>query len=608
MSESSPRILAMTEGSSSPLRESPRQNKRPKPTTPRTPRSTPSSPLIRVSSMSEDEEEEKKLSPRVNNLRKFEDLLSSLQKPGEEEEEKTSEEARPRRKNILKESHSHRKPFALAAAPRPVSKMNDDSASAPTQPRARARNFTQVTGQSASVASADIRKNYVPKRTINFQDDPDDTPDSLISPPLVRKEGGSRVGSSGSRFGLRNLLRSPRIRPSKPKDEPLGKEIWGARIIEEGLSNSQPIEHVLDYEPQIVKTAFGWVLERPAKSENPVMDNATVEFLQFESVYYISHFYEKDHYNFFATEKTLGNTLVSVRKDKMAGVARVLIRTKKGITKMEVNLGAIKKPSSKTIVRDMAYNEGHFPNLTLNNIRLVDTVGLQDRLVKFERADVFKRYKFGVLLVKEGQTRDDEFFANVSGSARYEEFLDVLGDRIELKGWNRYAGGLDVEGGSTGEHSVYRHYVTEDDRKYEIMFHVSTLLPFYEDDTQHVERKRHLGNDVVNIVFNDSGVPFDPASVVTNFIHSYIVVSVDAGETKKRGETAYRVEIVSQTQVPPFNPPLRHPPVYTKSDLQMWMPPKLINAERAAFLAPAIRYKLTGTRKQLLDDIFSDFG
>lgn len=38
------------------------------------------------------------------------------------------------------------------------------------------------------------------------------------------------------------------------------------------------------------------------------------------------------------------------------------------------------------------------------------------------------------------------------------------------------------------------------------MFHVSTKLPFQPDDEQKVERKRHLGNDICVIVFNDTGL------------------------------------------------------------------------------------------------------
>lgn len=45
----------------------------------------------------------------------------------------------------------------------------------------------------------------------------------------------------------------------------------------------------------------------------------------------------------------------------------------------------------------------------------------------------------------------------------------------------RYRGGLDVSNNQTGEHSFYTEYK---DRK--IMFHVSTLLPCDQGDTQHV--------------------------------------------------------------------------------------------------------------------------
>lgn len=50
----------------------------------------------------------------------------------------------------------------------------------------------------------------------------------------------------------------------------------------------------------------------------------------------------------------------------------------------------------------------------------------------------------------------------------------------------------------TGKCSVYTVY-----EGHEIMFHVSTLLPYSRDNRQQVERKRHIGNDIVNIVFID---------------------------------------------------------------------------------------------------------
>ena len=77
--------------------------------------------------------------------------------------------------------------------------------------------------------------------------------------------------------------------------------------------------------------------------------------------------------------------------------------------------------------------------------------------------------------------------------------------------------------GTTGDHSVYAAY-----KGCEIMYHVSTLLPFYPDDVQQVERKRHLGNDVCLIVFRDKGcAPFDPLVIKSQFNRSYQLASTN---------------------------------------------------------------------------------
>ena len=116
-----------------------------------------------------------------------------------------------------------------------------------------------------------------------------------------------------------------------------------------------------------------------------------------------------------------------------------------------------------------------------------------------------RTYKFGVLYCKEGQTTEDEWFSNEHGSAEFDEFLDILGDRIKLKGWDKFRGGLDVQGGTTGEESVYLEY-----RSQQIMFHVSTLLPFHASDEQKIERKRHIGNDIVVIIYAEGDFVFTP--------------------------------------------------------------------------------------------------
>lgn len=68
-----------------------------------------------------------------------------------------------------------------------------------------------------------------------------------------------------------------------------------------------------------------------------------------------------------------------------------------------------------------------------------------------------------------------------NGSPAFEEFLDFLGQRVRLKGFDQYRGGLDVRGDTTGTHSIYVKY-----QAHEIMFHVSTLLPFTPSNKQQV--------------------------------------------------------------------------------------------------------------------------
>ena len=89
--------------------------------------------------------------------------------------------------------------------------------------------------------------------------------------------------------------------------------------------------------------------------------------------------------------------------------------------------------------------------------------------------------KVGVIYVKENQYTEEEILDNNQGSPLFEEFLQILGEKVRLKGFDRYKGGLDTVHDLTGLHSVFTHW-----RTIEVMFHVSTLLPHEENDPQKV--------------------------------------------------------------------------------------------------------------------------
>ena len=42
-----------------------------------------------------------------------------------------------------------------------------------------------------------------------------------------------------------------------------------------------------------------------------------------------------------------------------------------------------------------------------------------------------------------------------------------------------------------------------------------------------MQRKRHIGNDIVAVVFQEENTPFVPDMIASNFLHAYIVVQVE---------------------------------------------------------------------------------
>lgn len=58
--------------------------------------------------------------------------------------------------------------------------------------------------------------------------------------------------------------------------------------------------------------------------------------------------------------------------------------------------------------------------------------------------------KVGVIYVKEGQYSEEEILDNNDNSQLFEEFLQILGEKVRLKGFDKYKGGLDTVHDLTG--------------------------------------------------------------------------------------------------------------------------------------------------------------
>jgi len=280
-------------------------------------------------------------------------------------------------------------------------------------------------------------------------------------------------------------------------------------------------------------------------------------------------------------------------------ILRVIIRTSLSDYRCMVGLPENWKHNSrmnKGVLK--ALKESHPSIRNIKFVLIPNNEVIYKDLLKFETTQVISKAKFGVVLRLDGQNKEEELFSNEKNTPRFEEFLNFLGDRITLKGHEGFTGGLDVKSNSTGIHSVFTKIFGLD-----IMFHISTFLPHSTHDSQQVEVKRHIGNDIITIIFNDSSKPFSPQTITSEFSHIFCVIQ-PVETLCTAGSTYYKVAIACKKGVPPFGPLLPLPAIFKKdSEFREFLFAKLINGECAALECPSFSKKLQRTRTLLLNEV-----
>lgn len=156
-------------------------------------------------------------------------------------------------------------------------------------------------------------------------------------------------------------------------------------------------------------------------------------------------------------------------------------------------------------------------------ICLPDDDATRRAISAFDRNDTVDGYKVGVVYIGYNQSRETEILANDedSPSPAFYQFLEGLGTKVPLKGAVFNTQGLDKESDADGTHTyAWRDRITE------IVFHVPVLMPTdLTNDPHCINKKRHVGNDHVNIIFNDSGLPFAFDTIPSQFNHVNIVIT-----------------------------------------------------------------------------------
>lgn len=134
------------------------------------------------------------------------------------------------------------------------------------------------------------------------------------------------------------------------------------------------------------------------------------------------------------------------------------------------------------------------------------------------------------------------------------------------------------------------------------MFHVMTMLPYSPSNRQQLLRKRHIGNDIVTIVFQEPGaLPFTPRTIRSQFQHVFIIVRAINPCTEN---THYQVAVSRSKDVPIFGPPIKEGGIYPKSKTFVdFLLAKIINAENAAHQAEKFALMARRTRIEYIKDL-----
>nr|XP_038022631.1 rap1 GTPase-activating protein 1 isoform X1 [Anas platyrhynchos] len=308
---------------------------------------------------------------------------------------------------------------------------------------------------------------------------------------------------------------------------------------------------------------------------------------------YRKHFLGKEHFNYYSLDPALGHLVFSLKYDEQEHL-HLLLRTRTRTLHDVVPISCLAEfpnvvQMAKLVCEDVNVDR-FYPVLYPKASRLI---------LAFDEHVLSNHFKFGVIYQKLGQTSEEELFGTTEESPAFAEFLDVLGQRVQLRDFKGFRGGLDVTHGQTGSESVYCHF-----RDKEIMFHVSTKLPYTEGDAQQLQRKRHIGNDIVAIVFQDENTPFVPDMIASNFLHAFVVVQLEQGGPQG---TLYKVSVTARDDVPFFGPPLPDPAIFRKGpEFQEFLLTKLINAEYACYKAEKFAKLEERTRAALLETLHEE--
>lgn len=328
---------------------------------------------------------------------------------------------------------------------------------------------------------------------------------------------------------------------------------------------------------------------------------------------YRRYFYHQTvHANIIGNDKQLGQICISIQKEPTMStmvnlgeqpypVYRVLLRTKQNDRRLEIRAAEVKIRKKEKYARSddlMDALKKLLQPFSPRHLWVIRDKRSHREFALLEDKLKSNCSKFGVIYGRDGQD-ETQMYNNEHGSEVFEDFLSSLGDRINMKGWDKYRGDFSNKADQKSLYTVFGDH--------EIMFHVMTYILMMKNTDQYGqqwERKRFIGNDIVVIVFYEGKKPLDPNIFVSNFNHVFALVVPE----ERNGTTYYALHMAYKVGVAESKPPLPEEAVWERGpEFREFLLTKLINAERCAMSATQFRRPQEKVRAELFENLQTKF-
>jgi len=198
------------------------------------------------------------------------------------------------------------------------------------------------------------------------------------------------------------------------------------------------------------------------------------------------------------------------------------------------------------LTRSLLKNLGFLSPSRYSNFTLLDTENARfKRLIKQFDTSTYGHEvtKIGLVYVKDGQENERSMLRNEESdsSSLYQEFVKGVSPIVSIARHCGYVGGLDRSGTVGTTLPYWRNAMTE------LVIHEVTRMPTVHKDPQQILKKRHVGNDIIHVIWSEHCRDYKPQTIVSQFNDAHVMIF-------PLSNGLFRIKVAQKREVAPFGP------------------------------------------------------